>query len=109
MKESYRKGIANHPDPESCIAHHQKEFDEALTGAQAGRILSCEINFVWRCRRRFVRRKATLGVALNACHSRTHAVIDPRHAWKFHVREPGGPAGVRQQVVRRTDGEGDEL
>ena len=42
MKESYRKGIANHPDPESCVGH-RKVSGEALTGAQAGRPLSCEI------------------------------------------------------------------
>ena len=45
MKESYRKGIANRPDPESC-AGRRKVAREALAGAQAGRVLSCEINFV---------------------------------------------------------------
>ena len=45
MKESYRKGIANHPDPESCV-RRRKAAGEALTGAQAGRVLSCEINHV---------------------------------------------------------------
>jgi hypothetical protein len=34
MKESYRKGIANHPDPESCVAN-RKVAIEALTGAHA--------------------------------------------------------------------------
>ena len=43
MKESYRKGIANHPDPESCVGRREAA-GEALTGAQAGRVLSCEIN-----------------------------------------------------------------
>ena len=42
MKESYRKGVANHPDPESCVAS-RKAAIEALTGAHAGRVLSCEI------------------------------------------------------------------
>src|ERR1700726_3557232 len=42
MKESYRKGVANHPDPESCVAS-RKATIEALTGAHAGRALSCEI------------------------------------------------------------------
>lgn len=42
MKESYRKGSASHPDPESCSDNH-KVVAEALTGAHAGRILSCEI------------------------------------------------------------------
>jgi hypothetical protein len=42
MKESHRKGLANHPDPESCVAN-RKVAIEALTGAHAGRVLSCEI------------------------------------------------------------------
>ena len=42
MKESYRKGVANHPGPESCVAD-RKVAIEALTGAHAGRVLSCEI------------------------------------------------------------------
>ena len=45
MKESYREGVANHSDPESC-AGRRKAAREALTGAQAGRVLSCEINHV---------------------------------------------------------------
>jgi hypothetical protein len=45
MKESDGKGEANHPDPESCVGH-RKGLTEALTGAQAGRALSCEINLV---------------------------------------------------------------
>ena len=31
MKESYRKGVANHPDPESCMASREAAI-EALTG-----------------------------------------------------------------------------
>ena len=42
MKESPRKGVATHPDPESCMAS-RKATIEALTGAHAGRVLSCEI------------------------------------------------------------------
>jgi hypothetical protein len=42
MEESYRKGLANHPDPESCVASREAAI-EALTGAHAGRVLSCEI------------------------------------------------------------------
>ena len=42
MKESCREGLANHPDPESCVAS-RKAAMEALTGAPAGRVLSCEI------------------------------------------------------------------
>ena len=42
MQESHRKGPASHPDPESCMAS-RKAAIEALTGAHAGRVLSCEI------------------------------------------------------------------
>src|SRR6267378_8356813 len=43
MKESRRKGISSHPDPESCVAS-RKAGREALTGAHAGGISSCEIS-----------------------------------------------------------------
>lgn len=43
MKESHRKGIASHPDPESCVAS-RKAGREALTGAHAGGTSSCEIS-----------------------------------------------------------------
>jgi hypothetical protein len=42
MQESHRKGVAIHPDPESCMASREAAI-EALTGAHAGRVLSCEI------------------------------------------------------------------
>jgi hypothetical protein len=42
MQESHRKGIAIHPDPESCMANREVAI-EALTGAHVGRVLSCEI------------------------------------------------------------------
>src|SRR5215469_10072906 len=42
MKESYRKGIASHPDPQSCGSGREAAA-EALTGAHAGQPLSCEI------------------------------------------------------------------
>ena len=44
MQESHGKGPASHPDPESCVAG-RKAGGEALTGAQAGRVLSCEISY----------------------------------------------------------------
>ncbi len=43
MKESRRKGVANHPDPESCGVGRKGDA-EALTGARAGEVLSREIN-----------------------------------------------------------------
>src|SRR3954447_11082638 len=42
MEESCRKGLANHLDPESCVASREAAI-EPLTGAHAGRVLSCEI------------------------------------------------------------------
>src|SRR5215472_11265805 len=42
MKESHRKGVASHPDPESCMASREAAI-EAFTGAHAGSVLSCEI------------------------------------------------------------------
>ena len=31
MKESHRKGVANHPDPESCVASH-RSVDRGIGG-----------------------------------------------------------------------------
>ena len=42
MKESYGKGIASRPGPESCVDGREAAI-EALTGVHAGRVLSCEI------------------------------------------------------------------
>jgi len=42
MQESHREGLAIHPDPESCVVGCEAAI-EALTGAHAGRVLSCEI------------------------------------------------------------------
>ena len=38
MKEPYRKGLATHPDPESCGVVREGGA-EALTGARAGRAM----------------------------------------------------------------------
>ena len=45
MKEPHRKGIANHPDPESC-AGGGNSAGEALTGAHAGQPSSSEITSI---------------------------------------------------------------
>ena len=42
MRESYRKDLASHPDPESC-ADGREAAGEALTGAHADQPSSCEI------------------------------------------------------------------
>jgi len=45
MKEPHRKGVANHPDPESC-AGGGNIAGEALTGAHAGQLSSSEITSI---------------------------------------------------------------
>jgi len=42
MKESHRKGLASHLGPESCVGRRETA-GEALTGAHADQVLSCEI------------------------------------------------------------------
>ena len=44
MKEPYGEGLASHTGSESCAWHSRKAACEALTGAQAGRVLSREMD-----------------------------------------------------------------
>jgi len=93
MKESYRKGVANHLGPESCVVS-RKAGREALTGVQAGWVLSRE-------------RKLVPGADVVKQGGRQQggsryreapppgAVGDPRHAWKLYAREPGDPGSAR--------------
>jgi hypothetical protein len=107
MEELHRKGLANHPDPKSCVVYCRKAAIEALTGAHAGRVLSSEI-------RPF---QSADGVGQPEGHTRGGARASrqgtlrsrrPRHVWKLHAREPGDPRGARQRVDG-PGGEGDEL
>jgi hypothetical protein len=41
MKGSYRKDLASHPGPESCVGHREAA-GEALTGEHTDQVLSCE-------------------------------------------------------------------
>lgn len=45
MKEPYEEGVANHLGPESC-AGRREASGEALTGGDAGAVLSCEIRII---------------------------------------------------------------
>jgi hypothetical protein len=69
MKESYGKGLASRPDPESCVGV-RKEAGEALTGAHAGQPLSCDISRLG-CRRGRLTRKATSWAASSASRTWT--------------------------------------
>ena len=57
MQEPHRKGIANHPDPESCVGGREA-VGEALTAARAGWVWSRERTRFGR-RRNALMRKAT--------------------------------------------------
>jgi len=58
MKESYRKGLASHPDPESC-AEDGDTLGEALTGAHTGQLSSSENSVSPACRPGSLQGKAT--------------------------------------------------
>jgi len=102
MKESYRKGIANHPGPESC-ACGRKGVGEALTGVQAGWVLSREMGLFQGAdvvkpggRQQDANQYRE---AASPC-----AVGDPRHAWKLYAREPGDPVNGHGAVGRWSGG-----
>ena len=93
MKVRYRKGIANHPGPESCGGAREGAA-EALTGEAAGQSLSRVISNLERRRRRAVR-KATLLGALARVPGGLHAVIEPEHAEKLFAQELGALVSAR--------------
>lgn len=98
MKVHYREGLANHTDPESCVAHREVG-DEALTGARAGQPLSRET---------FLIQDAdvvtlTEGKRSGGAIASGRAVLRGRRPWHartFLARKPGdlqfdhSPAGV---------------
>ena len=89
MKEPYIEGLANHGDPESCASARERS-GEALTGENAGWVLSREISAPERRRRHFAGRPHELDQQWQG-QVRLCAVRDPRHAWTLHAREPGDP------------------
>jgi len=89
MEVLYGEGLASRTGPES-YASGRKGRGEALTGEDAGWVLSREISFPG-CRRCPVTRKATPCVSRAREAQGPCAVIDPEHARKLHTREPGGP------------------
>jgi hypothetical protein len=93
MKVRYRKGIANHPGPESCGGAREGAA-EALTGEAAGQSLSRVISNLERRRRRAVR-KATLLGALARVPGGLHAVIEPEHAEKLFAQKLGALVSAR--------------
>ena len=96
MKESYGKGVASHSDPESCVASREAAI-EALTGAHAGRVLSCEI-IATGVPTSFSMAEGNTDGCVTASTRKTPRSLrrDPRHAWKLHAREPGDPVDARR-------------
>lgn len=95
MKESHRKGLASHPDPESC-GDGRKDMAEALTGAQVDWVLSREMKLNSGCRRRQAERKATRGQTQLASLSPTLRGHRPQPMLGNSMREnretPAAPA-----------------
>jgi hypothetical protein len=93
MKAPHRKGLAGHPDPESC-AGSSNAAREALTGAHADQPLSCEIKPVQGA-------DAVTGAEGNTARRATPApsgpcaVEDPVYAWTLFARNLGGPTSAR--------------
>lgn len=106
MKESYREGVANHPDPESC-AGSRKTALEALTGAQIGRVIELRNRAVEGADAVGRAEGNTAGddsarplLALAEAQLRRTGVEEPGHVWKLHVREPGDPVAARGSRLR---------
>lgn len=90
MQESYGEGPAPHTGPGSCAGVREGER-EALTGEEAGRVLSRERPQTSGRRRRGGKRKATSETSIGRDVEESRAVGDPVHASKHLAREPGAP------------------
>src|SRR5688572_11221130 len=105
MKESYREGVANHSGPESC-ADHRKVVSEALTGVQAGQVLSREMERTSGSRRCQARRKATGWKTL----TRVPITLRGRRPWTCLETLCARTGRPRQRLLQngRPEGERDE-
>ena len=91
MKEPHRKGVANHPDPESC-AGGGNIAGEALTGAHAGQPLSSEIT--------------SIGVPTLCCEGEGHTTDTARRkvpAAAESVEERGPTKGNATRILLAPD------
>ena len=88
MKESYREGVANHPDPESCEGGRKTAL-EALTGAQIGRVIELRnlavegADAVRRAEGNTAGDDSAISLlALAEAQLRRTGVEEPGHVWK---------------------------
>ena len=89
VKVLYVEGLANHDGSESWRSAGDRAV-QALTGGDAGRVLSRERHYSGEPTR-WVTWKATLGVASWQATSGPRAVIDPEHVSKHLTRKSGDP------------------
>jgi hypothetical protein len=117
MKESYRKGLASHPDPESCEGSRKTAL-EALTGAQIGPVIELRNQAVEGAdavkhaegnMAGGASASPQAGPSRSAVQLWRTGVEEPGHVWKLHVREPGDPVAARGSSGCGPVGEGDEL
>ena len=111
MKEPYRKGLASHPDPESC-AGSNNAVREALIGAHVDQPSSCEIK-PSRVLTLLLERKATSGGATSSqclsdlAQSKTLCMRgNSLHGtWEIpRVPDTDGGSGRPGKAIRRTPG-----
>jgi hypothetical protein len=96
VKVSNNKGIVNHIGPESCVGR-SNSTGEALTGEQAGWVLSHEKRIHNRAPTSSNTPEGKTVRALKRAQSRLCGVRDPRHAWKHSERESGEPAFAKRR------------
>jgi hypothetical protein len=93
MEELYVEGLATHGGPESCV-DGPRGRGEALTGVRAGQAIEPR-NAGSGVLTLFMRRKATLLVALARVAGGPRAVEEPGHVRNLQAREAGDPALAR--------------
>src|SRR6266446_10384887 len=107
MKESYRKGIANHPGPEPCEGGREAAL-EALDRGTCRLCIELRNRAFSGGRRCHATRKATKRVAESASHSRPCGVVDQSMYGNF-MRENRETPLSAVAVKHGPLGEGDEL
>ena len=108
MKESYREGLASHPDPESCRSGRKAEPRSVDRGTDRQGYRAPKTTVLERRRsqgmRKATRARSLIARARPARRSRRSFA----HVWKLLAREPGGPGGAGGVRNRRPERERDE-
>ena len=99
MKVSNNKGIANHIGPESCAGEGNRT-GEALTGEQAGWVLSPEMQHANRALTVLGKREGYTAIATARAKGGLCGVGGPKHAWKHSERESGEPVTAQRKDGR---------